>query len=344
MCMKEINQILNNSQTKIFFGASLSYLFKLANPKNSLILTDTNIYEIYKDEIKEFPVVCIPSGEKSKSLDIVNDIYQKLLDLKFDRDSLLIGFGGGVVCDIAGFVAATFKRGINLGLVPTTLLSQIDASIGGKNAVNFNNFKNIIGTFKQAKFILSDIRTLRTLPKIEMLNAYAELVKTALISDDIFFTDLNNNIDKLLNFDEDYLNKIIYQCAKIKSDIVAKDEKENDLRRILNFGHTFGHAIESTKNISHGRAISIGMGFALQLSNKLLDFPFDKVQEILDLLSKLKLPIGINFDKQKIIKAISNDKKRYNDSIKFVLLEKIGKPVILDIELQKLERLINDLS
>lgn len=342
--MKVINQILNNFETKIIIDNYLNHLYELANPKNSVIVCDTTVYQIYKDSIKNFPSIIIPPGEQSKNLNVISDIYLQLLEHKIDRDGLVIGFGGGVVCDIAGFAAATYKRGINLGLIPTTLLSQVDASIGGKNGVNFNNYKNIVGAFKQAEFILSDISTLKSLPKMEMLNAYAEIIKTTLISDKIFFTDLKQNINELLEFNLDYLEKIIYRCAKFKSKIVVNDEKENDLRRTLNFGHTFGHAIESTKKISHGEAVSIGLILALKLSNQLVNLPNQTVNEVLDLLTKLHLPTTIDFDKKKILEVIGNDKKVYDDTIKFVLLEKIGKPIIKDIDLHKLERLIDGLS
>jgi len=342
--MKEINQILENSETKIFVGASLDYLHKLANTDNTLIITDFNVYNFYKEIIRDYQVKIIPAGEQSKNLDVVRDIYKKLLDLKFDRDSLIIGFGGGVVCDIAGYVASTFKRGINLVLFPTTLLAQIDASIGGKNGVNFNGFKNIVGTFKQAAYIVSDISTLKTLPKEEMFNAYAELVKISLISDRMFFEDLKQNVNKLLDFDLDYLEEIVFRCAKIKSDIVVKDETENNLRRILNFGHTFGHAIESTKNISHGKAVAIGMILSLEFSNKVLQLPLKIVKEVQDLLKQLNLPISIDFDKNKIVKMIRNDKKSYNGIVKFVFLEEIGKPIVTDIDFKKIKSFIDDLS
>jgi 3-dehydroquinate synthase len=306
-------------------------------PKQSVVITQPVIQQHYGHHWEGVPVILIGDGEKHKTLETVHEIYQQLIDLGIDRSGWIVGVGGGIVCDIAGFVAATYLRGVACAFVPTTLLAQADAAIGGKNGVNFQGFKNMIGTFLQPQFILSDPATLQTLPVTELANGLAEVVKHALIDDAAYFDYIENNFQKILNLDEDALRHVTLRSYQIKSDVVLCDEKEQNLRRILNFGHTFGHSIEKVAGISHGHAVSIGMEIALRLSLKYSSLSQNQHERVIRLLRNLNLPVSTSADPQKIVDALTADKKREDKEIHFVLLENIGRAVIKRIALTELQ-------
>ena len=256
----------------------------------------------------------------------------------------VIGIGGGIVCDIAGFVASTYLRGVRFGFVSSTLLSQVDASVGGKNGVNFEGYKNIIGVFNQPQFVICDLNLLNTLPKKEVLCGLAEVVKHAAIGDMDLFTYLEDHYQKALALDTGVIERLVYDSVVIKSAIVNRDENEKGERRKLNFGHTFGHAVEKTTGVPHGEAVSVGMVMASVLSVKKGHLMAKDAERIKKLLQRLKLPTRLEADRKTVFDALRKDKKRKGDQIYFVLLNDIGNPFVDQISIEELEAMVNDIS
>ena len=284
---------------------------------------------------KNVKIINVHCGEKIKTINGYKNLTEKLIKNNVNRRSVIVAIGGGTLGDLAGFISSTVLRGLDFFLVPTTLLSQVDSSIGGKNGINTPYGKNMIGTFYQPKEVLIDISVLNSLPNKEIKSGYAEIIKHALINDYNFFCWLEKNIDKLLNLNKSILEKAIYKSIMIKLFYVRKDEKETSLdshsRAMLNFGHTIGHAIESNynyKKFNHGEAISIGMITEARISNYLGLLSSKELYRILIHFKKCNLKI---FDKiikeKKIIKIISKDKKNFNDNINFSLINKIGSSI-----------------
>ncbi len=267
----------------------------------------------------------------------MNEILKILLNKNFSRQDCLITIGGGITGDVGGFASSLFKRGLNFVNIPTTLLSQVDSSIGGKTGVNTKEGKNLIGSFYQPKMVISDIEFLKSLPKREIICGYGEVFKHSLILNKQFFKYLNINFSKVLNLKSPFIEKAIYESCKIKKTIVEKDEKEKNLRKILNFGHTFAHAFEASlgysKKLNHGEAVILGIITALEfsLSEKLIKF--NEYNLILKHVLKAGLPSNINnyFSKKdlnKILKFMSKDKKNISKKINLILLKKIASTVI----------------
>jgi 3-dehydroquinate synthase len=334
----------HTGDSTILIGEKLKNLIKYIPAQNSVIITDKNVKRYYFDDFPECEVIEIGTGEKIKNLDTVQTIYGKLLEIEADRSSFILAIGGGIVCDIAGFVASTYLRGLKFGFVPSTLLSQVDAAVGGKNGVNFGGYKNVVGVFNQPEFVICDPNLLRTLPEQEILCGYAEIVKHAAIGDDVLFSYLEENYKKALRLDIEVVEKLIYDSIVIKSSIVTRDEKEKGERRKLNFGHTFGHAIEKTVGVPHGKAISAGMVVASVLSEKRGYLAAKDAKRIEELLKKLALPTRLQLNGEKVLDALRKDKKRYGESMLFVLLHGIGNAIVKEISLKELEVVVNDLA
>ena len=256
--------------------------------------------------------------------------------MEIGTDAVLVGMGGGVVCDITGFVGATFKRGVKFGFIPTTLLAQVDAAIGGKNGVNHNNVKNVIGLVRQPDFIIFDHDLLSTLPKKELTSGFAEVIKTALIGSAELFDLLESDHVQPLLLDKNIMAGIIGSCVEIKAGITSQDEFDTGKRQILNFGHTIGHAIEAISGLSHGQAISIGMVHALELSRLHCRLPESSIGRIKKLLMKFQLPTEYKTDTNEIIGKLIHDKKINDDIVNFILLEDIGQPIIKNIQIDYL--------
>lgn len=321
----------------ILTGEKLDNVNKYLPDTDTFIITDENIKAHYISRFPNYPLYTIKPGEKSKTLHKAADIYKWLLNNEADRSSYILGIGGGVVCDLAGFVASTYMRGVNFGFVATSLIAQVDASIGGKNGVNLDGFKNIIGVFNQPQFVLCDHNMLKTLPEDEYINGFSEIVKHALISDAEKFSYIEENIKGLQSADSSVLEFLVNRSVNIKVEIVNADEKEKNLRKKLNLGHTWGHAVEKVAGISHGKAVSIGLAFAAKLSQKKGLLSESEYTRIINLLKKLNLPVSINFDKKLIFDAILKDKKKTSGSIDFVLMKGIGNAIIERISLQELK-------
>ena len=303
------------------------------------VITDANVGRHYaKAALKSLaasgfePVlVTVPAGEKSKRIATVEKCFDELAKHRLERKSFIVALGGGVVGDLAGFVAATYLRGIPFVQVPTTLLAQVDSSVGGKTGVNLKAGKNLVGAFYQPRLVLCDLDTLKTLPRREYVSGLAEVIKYGVIYDEILFAQLERNLPKLLARDEKTLRDVVARCCEIKADVVGQDETESGLRAILNFGHTIGHAIENSSGYGkflHGEAISIGQVAAAKLSQKILGLPSGDVARIEKLFVQAGLPVKIKLDaarRKKLFAAMLLDKKVSGGEVKFVLAQKIGK-------------------
>jgi len=276
-------------------------------------------------------LISVPAGETAKSLKVVATCYDRLAEHRLERKSFVVALGGGVTGDLAGFVAATYLRGVDFVQVPTTLLAQVDSSVGGKVGVNLKAGKNLVGAFYQPRFVLCDLDTLETLPAREYRAGLAEVIKYGIIADAELFKRLELVMPKLIQRDADALSSVVARCCQIKSGVVGQDETESGLRAILNFGHTIGHAIEAISGYEkflHGEAISIGQVLAARLSAELLGLPQRDVRRIADVFEKAGLPTQIkltDLQRQKLFEAMNHDKKVTEGVIKFVLANKIGQ-------------------
>lgn len=333
----EIHGAAKNST--ILIGECLKNLSNYIPSQDVVLITDQTVSDYYKKDFPNFRTITIGTGEHIKTLDTAGLIYQELLAMDAQRSTFIVGIGGGIVCDLTGFVASTFLRGVRFGFVSSTLLSQVDASVGGKNGVNFKGFKNMVGVFNQPEFVICDLNLLKTLPERELLCGFAEVVKHALIEDRDLFTFIENNAAKALALDQIVLERFVHDSVVIKSSVVNRDEKEKGERRKLNFGHTFGHAIEKTTGIPHGEAVSLGMVLAASISVRKQLLSEEEFHRITRLLKNLKLPTALEYDKKEVMDALKKDKKREGDHIHFVLINGIGKSVIAEISIQELNRM-----
>jgi len=334
--MKALEIHGSTGDSTILVGESMRSLKKYVPLERTVVITDENVRRHYQKDFPPCEVIEIGSGEKVKTLESVREIYQKLTEIEADRSSFIVGIGGGVVSDITGFVASTYMRGLEFGFVSTTLLSQVDASVGGKNGVNLDGYKNMVGVFKQPQFVICDINLLKTLPEKELLSGFAEIVKHAVIGDPHLFSYIQENYKKGFSLDAGVIKKLVSDSIVIKSSIVNRDEKEKGERRKLNFGHTFGHAIEKTTGISHGEAVSAGMVIASRLSRQMGYLSMEETEKIEILLKKLRLPVRLQIDYGRVIDALGKDKKRNGVSINFVLLKAIGHAFVEEISINEL--------
>ena len=307
-----------------------------------LIISDSNVFPLYGEKIAKIfdeagyiAASCVvEAGEAAKSLEVAEKIYTKAIEERVDRKSLIVALGGGVVGDLAGFIAATYLRGVPFLQISTSLLSAVDSSVGGKVAVNHRLGKNLIGAFYQPEAVFIDTDFLKTLPKREIKTGFGEIVKYGVIWDENFISFLEENADNLLEINDEIYVKIIADCVKIKAEVVVKDEREGSLRRILNFGHTIGHAIEKEthfKKYNHGEAVAIGIVAAMKMGEVLKLVSEKDRLRVENLLKRLDLPLhaeGATSDGIK--KTMLSDKKTVNGKIHFVLPNKIGKVIIKD--------------
>lgn len=334
--MKTITIEGNSNHSNVMVGEDIENVEEYIPENRLVVITDTNVKRHYGNNFPKGDLITIGTGEKIKNLDTVTSILDKLIELEADRTTFLLGIGGGIVCDITGFVASIYLRGIRFGFVSTTLLSQVDASVGGKNGVNFEGYKNMVGVFNQPDFVICDPRVLNTLPQKELFNGCAEIVKHAAIADRDLFSYIEESYEGIIKIDRPVMEKLVYDSVVIKSQIVNRDEKEGGERRKLNFGHTLGHAIEKVTGVGHGEAISAGMAAAAKLSENKGYLSATERERIEKLLQNLKLPTSIEANREKLIRAIMRDKKREKDNIHFVLLEGIGKAVVEQIAIDEL--------
>jgi len=340
--MKSIDVNLGDNSYSIFIGAHIlddfnSYLEKYNLTDDIFIITDENVYNLYSESIQKTlldlghnaATFKVPASEKSKSLETANYLYTKLLESNATRKSIIIALGGGVMGDLAGFIASTFMRGIRYVQVPTTILSQVDSSVGGKVGINHELGKNLIGAFYHPIYVLIDPLVLQTLPTREIKAGLAEVLKYSFIKELQFFQLLNKHINEIIDLKNiPLLEEVLNTCCRIKADIVEQDEKESGLRGILNFGHTIGHALEAATNYTtflHGEAVMHGMRGVIHLSYLENHISYSKAHLMLLLIDKLSppaIPKDISYDK--IINAMKHDKKRSKEGQLWILLNDIG--------------------
>ena len=335
--MEKIHVNLKNRHSLIVVGECLDKLGKYINHRDCFIVTDRNINEIYSGRFPKYPVFVIEPGEKSKDMTVVSDICRWLLDNGADRGSLILGIGGGVVCDLAGFVASVYMRGLTFGFVATSLLAQVDAGIGGKNGVDLDGYKNIIGTFTQPEFVICEIDMLMTLPDKEYIYGMAEVIKHALITDYDQLVHLEEYSLPVLAKDRIEMERIVAHSARIKAGIVEQDEREQGERRKLNLGHTWGHGIEKVTGLAHGESVSIGLVFSAALSVKKGLLKDQERNRIMNLLRSYELPLKSNADPSEVFDALIKDKKREGGSIHFVLMNGLGNTVVEPIDIEELK-------
>lgn len=313
--------------------------------ERAAVISDERVAELYAPKVMQTlraahvqaELLTFPPGEEQKSLATASRLYDRLIAGRFDRGTTIVALGGGVVGDLAGFVAATYLRGVPWVQLPTTLLAQVDSSVGGKTGVNHPLGKNLIGAFHQPRFVLIDPKVLETLPQREFHAGLGEVVKYALIQDERLFSILERELERLLAQDQDHdqelLEEVIAACCRIKAEIVARDEREADLRRVLNFGHTIGHALEAAtdyRKLRHGEAVLWGMRAAIWLSLDRGLLPKSEYERIGGLLLRLPRPPLPQIEPREVLELTHQDKKVLGGRINFVFLEGIGRPLISD--------------
>ncbi|MDL2268744.1 3-dehydroquinate synthase [Desulfosarcina sp. OttesenSCG-928-A07] len=330
----QISGTFGNSS--IFVGESITRIGNYVPVENTVILADTRVSHYYRELFPACPVISIGLGEKIKTLETVSDIYRQLVDLGADRATFLLGIGGGIVCDITGFVASTYMRGIRFGFVSTTLLSQVDASVGGKNGVNLGGYKNMVGTFNQPEIVICDMALLKTLPRREVLCGMAEIIKHGAISSAAMVAELESSQKAAMALDPEVISSLVYQSVAIKAGVVSRDEREHGERRKLNFGHTFGHAIEKCTGLAHGEAVAIGMAMAARLSVTRKMLSQADAHRLIRLIQSYDLPVHPPVETDILLAAMEKDKKREGRNIHFVFLDTIGNAQVERITLDAL--------
>lgn len=342
--MKILEVKAESKSSKIVIGERLARLPQYIDSSKTIILTDSNILRHYKDQLPAgIPVIEMGLGEKNKTLSTLDMIMGKLVELEADRSSFLLAVGGGIVCDVGGFAASVYMRGIRFGFVSTTLLSQVDASVGGKNGVNYEGFKNMVGVFNQPDFVLCDNEMFKTLAVDQFRSGFAEIIKAGAIKNAALFEYCRTHAAEALENDSEVITHLVYESVKIKAAVVEADEREKGERRLLNFGHTFAHAIEKMTGILHGNAVSIGMLLAARVSKLLGMITDDEVRSIREVIRSYGLPVESDVPVQDLFEAMKQDKKREGGSIHLVLLERIGHAVTRKFTYAELQTLINDL-
>jgi 3-dehydroquinate synthase len=323
------------TRSEILIGSEWESVTGLIPGSGVVIVTDDNIRRIYGSKFPDVPVFSVIPGEESKKLKVIEELAEKLLRAGIDRNGFILAVGGGVVCDLAGFLASIYLRGIRCGYVSTSLLSQVDASTGGKNGVNLGGTKNILGIIRQPEFVICDPAMLITLPEEEYLSGLAEMIKTAVIGDKELFDLIELNYDGILARDFDLLTNLVGRSVKFKAAVVTEDEKEGGLRRILNFGHTFGHAIEMKTLVKHGFAVAAGMELATAFSHEKGLTDREEMNRINNMLGKYGLLREYDIPFDEVQRLVMHDKKKAGSDIYFVFAAGIGRTVVEKIPVEE---------
>ena len=349
--MKVIAVPLKENKYEIYLGKGILEKFTLlckkhSLPKRKFFVVDENVFNLHKEYLHTFlfdekkdSLYKFPAGEKSKSFKQISELHKVMLENKFGRDTLVVTVGGGVTGDAAGFAASIFMRGIPVVHIPTTLLAAVDSSVGGKTGINFNNTKNIIGSFYQPKFVLIDTNFFSSLPEKEITCGLGEIIKYAYLTGQNFYEEVFLAFNYFYQKDFSKTEKLIANSIKVKTEVVSSDEKETGLRKILNFGHTFAHAFESELKfkIKHGEAVTAGILCALYLSHEKGFITEEQLKKFLFLPKQISLPATLKkLDKEKLYQVMLSDKKNRDGKIKLVLLKNIGE-ILLDVEAEKTE-------
>ena len=321
--MKHVIDIKGRS--KVVVGNLVELLPQLLPSKRVIVITDTNIDRHYHKLIEQYEHILIGLGETSKTLHTMDMIYRRLIEMNADRATFILGIGGGIVTDITGFVASTYMRGVEFGFVSTTLLGQVDASVGGKNGVNVDGYKNMIGTFNQPSFVICDVGLLHTLSQREFRTGMAEIIKAGVIADPELFAMLEECDLETLSNNYELLGEIVYRAIKVKADIVERDERESGDRRKLNLGHTLAHAIEkNSSKMNHGEAVAVGLSLIAEAAvrkGKLAQKDCERIQNLLLSVGfSLESPVEMRY----LLKSVTKDKKSEGEQIFIVFPKGIG--------------------
>ena len=316
----------------------------LDDVSHAILITDSNVRELYGETTKkslanahlQVDIITVPAGEASKSTAVTEELWKQLLSLGADRKTVIVALGGGVVGDLAGFVAASYGRGIRFVQIPTTLLATVDSSVGGKVGINLPGAKNMVGAFWQPQAVQIDVNVLQSLPARDYHAGLAEVVKYGVIQDEDFFSRLENNVGLILDRDPEFMRDVIARCCELKAHVVENDERETTgLRAILNYGHTFCHAIEACTGYGtymHGEAVSIGMLCASRLAESLGRITENDTARQRELLLQLNLPIDLpqDIEREPLVDAMKRDKKTEHGKIRFILPTRIGHVELVD--------------
>lgn len=341
MGIKTVEHLFSEKKVSYYFDADFSYLEQIVSKDNTILITDENVFKSQAAKFNGWKTIVIKPGEEYKQQAAVDHIFEQLIAFEADRKSFIVGVGGGVVTDITGYAASVYMRGVKFGFVPTTILSMVDASIGGKNGVDVGIYKNLVGLIKQPEFLLFDYSLLQTLPQAHWINGFAEIIKHACIKDLQLFEILEQETLESFQTDRNKLAELIERNVQIKTAVVLKDEFEQGDRRLLNFGHTLGHAIENNYQLLHGHAISIGMMAACTISEEINNFYSVQKERVKLLFEKYHLPTHLKIDHEKIWDILKMDKKRSGSEMNFILLNKIGEAIVQPIPIIQLKDLIN---
>ena len=347
--MKKIIEVKRDGTTpsRIVIGDVLAELDSYL-PKESrvVVITDSNIHRHYTSLIGRYDFCLIGLGETIKTLSTVDRLYAELVERNADRTTFLLGIGGGIVTDVTGFVASTYMRGIRFGFVATSLLAQVDASVGGKNGVNYEGYKNMVGTFNQPEFVLCDSSVLATLSDREFRAGLSEALKAGLIADPELFGLFETHDYEQFRTDGALLAETVERAVRVKASIVERDERESGERRKLNLGHTFAHAIEKCTNnrLLHGEAVGVGTAMIARLSQQMGLLSAEDDQRVHSVIERMGLPLTPEVDYRHLLKALKHDKKKVNDTVNFVLMRGVGDCVIRNLSFAEIDALPNPLE
>lgn len=325
----------------ILIGERIEALGARLRERPVVLVSDTTVQHFHAGRFPKAPLITIGTGEGAKCLSTVEHVYRRLVDLKADRSTMLVGIGGGVVCDITGFVASTYLRGVPFAFVPTTLLAQVDAAIGGKNGINLDGYKNLIGSFRQPEFVLCDPSLFSTLSETDLRNGFAEIIKAAAIADASLFDLLAIQHAKILKRHDNVLHEVMSAAVRVKVGIVNRDETELHERRLLNFGHTLGHALETTFGLNHGEAVAVGMAFACDISVRQGLLGETEGTRLKRTIATYGLPIDVpGGSRHKLVDAMQKDKKRFGEKLHMILLKSLGQAVDVEVDARNLKELL----
>ena len=325
----------------VYMGSAKELLGDILPKKRVIVISDTNIDRTHHDLIAPYEQILIGLGEQAKTFVTLDDIYHQLIEMGADRSVFILGIGGGIVTDIAGFVASTYMRGVEFGFVTTTLLGSVDASVGGKNGVNVGGFKNMVGVFSQPRFVVCDASLLATLPQREFRAGMAEVIKTAILGDSILFEMLEQTSFEILRNDNALLEEVITRCVEVKASVVAEDEREGGRRRILNLGHTIAHAIEkSTNKMNHGEAVAVGMHHITHVALAENMISEGDAARIFALIERYGFDTTLPVEHKPLLDAIKGDKKRTGNSLHIIFPTGIGSIADRVVPFEKLSEIL----
>lgn len=324
---------IENRFSKIYLSSHADILPGLVGDRRVVVITDSNIFDIYHDELSCYEHIVIEGGEENKNLETAQLIYRELMAMGADRSTLLLGVGGGIVTDVTGFVAATYMRSLKFGFISTSLLGQVDASVGGKCGVNVDDYKNMVGCFAHPEFVILDVDMLKSLPERELRAGMAEVVKSAIIGDVELFEMVERRATESFYDDRSFMQEIVARSLRVKVSIVESDERESGMRRLLNLGHTLGHAIEKcTHAVNHGEAVAIGMAMICRAAKQKGILSSGDANRIIALLDNLGFATDITISMSDILPKVKLDKKKSDSVLNVVIPRSLGRCEVVPME------------